>query len=207
MGPLGPIVGAVWFFMLFLAAVTSSLSMYQPAVAFLQESLGVDRRRGTLFMVAICLIGSFLVIYYSEGGVFWNTIDFWVGTFLILLMAMLEIICFSWVLGIDTGWAEIHRGARIQVPGVFRFVMKYVSPLYLLIILVAFCVTNLPASIAQISQQPLALGALALIAAVTVVLALCVRVGEKRWRALGLDLDGKTGLPPLSPAAAGEAGS
>ena len=40
MGAIGPLVGAVWFFMLFLAAVTSSVSMYQPALAFLRESLG-----------------------------------------------------------------------------------------------------------------------------------------------------------------------
>ena len=81
MGAIGPLVGAVWFFMLFLAAVTSSVSMYQPALAFLRESLGLDRVRGTLYFVAICLVGSFLVIYYTEGSVFWSTLDFWVGTF------------------------------------------------------------------------------------------------------------------------------
>lgn len=198
MGAIGPVVGAVWFFMLFLAAVTSSISMYQPAVAFLQEALGVDRRRGTLFMVAICLVGSFLVVYYTEGAVFWSTIDFWVGTFLILVMAMVEIICFSWILGVDLGWEEIHRGAQIQIPAVFRFIMKYVSPVYLLIVMGAFIVTNLPASIGQISEQPLAQGALALIGGVIVLLFLVVRVGEKRWAAMGLDLDGKEGLPEWS---------
>ena len=70
MGAIGPVVGAVWFFMLFLAAVTSSVSMYQPALAFLRESLGLDRVRGTLYIVAICLVGSLLVIYYTEGSVF-----------------------------------------------------------------------------------------------------------------------------------------
>jgi SNF family Na+-dependent transporter len=203
MGAIGPVVGAVWFFMLFLAAVTSSISMYQPAVAFLQEALGVDRRRGTLFMVAICLVGSFLVVYYTEGAVFWSTIDFWVGTFLILVMAMVEIICFSWVLGVDLGWEEIHRGAQIQIPTVFRFIMKYVSPLYLLIVMGAFIVTNLPASIAQISEQPLAQGALALIGGVIVLLFVVVRIGERRWAAMGLDLDGKDGLPEWSRDASG----
>ncbi len=195
MGAIGPLVGAVWFFMLFLAAVTGSLSMYQPAVTFLQETLGTGRRRGTLLVAALCLAGSLLVIYYTEGGVFWSTIDFWVGTFLILVMAMLEIVCFAWVFGVDAGWDEIHRGAQIRIPAIFRWVMKYVAPLYLLIVLVAFCATNLPASIRQISEQPLAQGALALIAAVLAVLVLCLRAGERRWRALGLDLDGRQSLP------------
>lgn len=194
MGAIGPLVGGVWFLMLFLAAVTSSISMYQPAVAFLQEALGVDRRRGTLYMVAICLVGSFMVIYYTQGGVFWSTIDFWVGTFLILVMAMLEVIVFGWVLGIDTGWEEIHRGAQIRIPTAFRYILKYVAPLYLGIVLVAFCVGNLPASARQIAQDPMAQLALALIAVVMVLLLLCVRVGEKRWAALGMDLDGREGI-------------
>jgi SNF family Na+-dependent transporter len=193
MGAFGPVVGGVWFLMLFLAAVTSSISMYQPAVAFLQEALGVDRRRGTLYMVAICLLGSFMVVYYTRGGVFWSTIDFWVGTFLILVLALVEVIVFGWVLGIDVGWEEIHRGAQIRIPTAFRFILKYVAPLYLGVVLVAFCVSNLPASVAQIAQEPMAQLALALIAAVMVLLLVCVRVGEKRWAELGMDLDGKQG--------------
>ncbi len=191
MGAFGPAVGAVWFFMLFLAAVTSSVSMYQPAVAFMQESLGVNRQRGTWFVVAICLVCSFMVIYFTEGSVFWATIDFWVGTFLILVLAMLEIIAFSWIFGIDTGWKEIHEGSQIQIPTIFRFIMKWVAPGYLLIVLISFAITNLPASIEQIGQQPLAQGAIAMLFVVLLLLLWCVRIGEQRWRALGMDLDGK----------------
>ncbi len=166
----------------------------------------MDRKRGTLYVVLICLVGSFMVIYYTEGAVFWSTIDFWVGTFLVLVMAMLEITCFSWIFGIDVGWDEIHRGARIQIPAVFRFIMKYVSPVYLLVVLVMFGINNLPTSIQQIAQSPMAQLALALIAATVLLLMACVYAGEKRWRAAGLDWDGKEILPDWTPkAAAGEA--
>jgi NSS family neurotransmitter:Na+ symporter len=191
MGAIGPLVGAVWFFMLFLAAVTSSLSMYQPAVAFIQEALGTDRRRSTWWIVAVCLVGSFMVVYYTEGAVFWSTLDFWVGTFLILILAMVEIICFSWIFGVDEGWAEIHDGARIRIPGIFRFIMKWVAPVYLLVVLIAFCISNLPASARAIAEQPMAQLALALIVGVIGFLMIIVRIGEKRWRELGMDLDGK----------------
>ena len=203
MGTFGPWIGAIWFFMLFLAAVTSSVSMYQPAVTFLQETLGVDRQRGTLYVSVLCLTGSLLVIYYTEGGVFWNTIDFWAGTFLILIMAMLEVVCFAWFFGIDAGWKEIHRGARIRIPAFFRYTMKYVAPLYLAVVLVAFSVSNLPASIRQIAQQPLAQGALVLIGAVILLAVVCVRIGEKRWRALGLDVDGNEPFGATAPSQTG----
>ena len=77
------------------------------------------------------------------------------------------------------------------MPRIFWFIMKYVSPLYLLIVFAAFCVQNLPNWIRGVAAQPLAQGALLLVAATTVVLLVCVRIGEKRWRAAGLDLDGR----------------
>ncbi len=92
MGPIGNFVGALWFFMLFLAAITSSISMYQPSLAFFQESLGWSRKNATSLMVGICLVASFLVMYYSKGSIFWATIDDWVGTFLIFVLAMVQII-------------------------------------------------------------------------------------------------------------------
>ncbi len=45
MGAFGNFIGAIWFFMLFLAAITSSISMYQPALAFFQEALGWARKQ------------------------------------------------------------------------------------------------------------------------------------------------------------------
>jgi hypothetical protein len=54
-------------------------------------------------MVSICIVGSFLVMYFSRGGIFWSTIDDWVGTFLIFVLAMVQIILFSWVFGVDRG--------------------------------------------------------------------------------------------------------
>jgi len=191
MGAFGPAIGAVWFFMLFLAAITSSISMYQPSLAFFQESLGWDRKRATGLLVGICLVGSFLVMYFSRGSIFLGTIDDWVGTFLIFVLAMVQIICFSWIFGIDRAWTEAHEGAHIRIPRIYKFIMKYVAPAYLLAVFAAFTVQNLPTWIRGVASQPLAQGALALVTAVTALLLVCVRIGEKRWRAAGLDLDGR----------------
>ncbi len=194
MGAFGNVVGAIWFFMLFLAAITSSLSMYQPALAFLQESLGISRKLAVTILVGICLIGSALTIYYSQGGHFLSTIDDWVGTFLIFVLAMVQIICFSWIFGINKGWAEAHKGAQIRIPGFYRAIMKYVAPAYLLIVFAAFCYANLGGWIRDAMANPAKQLALGLVAAVTVFLLVCVRIGEKRWRAMGLDIDNKIPL-------------
>ena len=191
MGAFGNFVGAIWFFMLFLAAITSSISMYQPSLAFFQEALGWGRKQSTTLLVGICLAGSFLVMYYSKGGIFWSTIDDWVGTFLIFVLAMIQIIAFSWIFGLDKGWKEAHIGAQIHIPGFYKFIMKYVTPTYLLVVFVAFCWQNLGAWVKSVADEPLRQGAVALIAATALILVVCTRIGEKRWRAAGLDIDGK----------------
>jgi neurotransmitter:Na+ symporter, NSS family len=191
MGPLGNVIGAVWFFMLFLAAITSSISMYQPSLAFFQEALGWTRRSANLLMVAVCLVGSFLVIYYSRGGIFWSTIDDWVGTLLLFVLAMVQIICFSWVFGIERGWREAHVGAHIRIPGFYKFIMQYLAPLYLIVVFVAFCSQNLGDWVRSVAAEPLRQGAVALILATAALVLFCTWIGEKRWRAAGLDVDGE----------------
>jgi SNF family Na+-dependent transporter len=191
MGAFGNLIGAIWFFMLFLAAITSSISMYQPSLAFFQEALGVTRKAATSLMVGVCVFGSFLVMYYSRDGIFWSTVDDWVGTFLIFVLAMVQIIAFSWVFGIERGWREAHEGSQMRIPGFYKFVMMYLSPLYLIIVFLAFCFQNLGGWVQAVADEPLRQGALALVVATTVLLLVCVRIGEKRWRAAGLDLDGQ----------------
>ncbi len=192
--PLGNLVGAIWFFMLFLAAITSSLSMYQPAVAFLMEALQIDRKKATTWMVVLGAIGSVLTLWFTQNGVFWNTLDFWVGTFLIFIMAMVQAIAFGWIHGVDRGWKEIHSGAHIRIPVFFKFVLKYVSPTYLLIVFIMFCIQNLSASVRSVLDSRPAQLAVLLILGTFVGLAMAVREGEKRWRAAGIDIDNKVPL-------------
>jgi SNF family Na+-dependent transporter len=190
MGWMGKPIGAIWFFMLFLAAITSSFSMYQPSLAFFQEALGWNRKRATMLMVSVCVFGSFLVMYFSFQGIFWSTIDDWVGTFLIFILAMVQIIAFSWVFGTKRGLNEAHLGAHFKIPRFYAFIMKFVTPTYLVVVFVAFCWHNLPTWVRQVAEEPLRQGAIALILGAAVLLVLCTWIGEKRWRAAGMDIDG-----------------
>jgi hypothetical protein len=104
---------------------------------------------------------------------------------------MVQIIAFSWVFGIERGWREAHEGAQIRIPRIYKFVMMYVSPLYLIVVFLAFSFQNLGGWVQAVADEPLRQGALALVLATTLLLVVCVRIGEKRWRAAGLDLDGR----------------
>jgi pilus assembly protein TadC len=42
---------------------------------------------------------------------------------------------FAWVFGMEKAWDEIHKGADMRVPGIYKFIIKYITPLFLFIIL------------------------------------------------------------------------
>jgi SNF family Na+-dependent transporter len=189
MGAFENIIGAVWFFMLWLAAITSSLSMYQPAIAHLKEATNWTHAKSTSVIAIIGTIGAILTLWFTAGGAFWSTVDFWVGTYLIFVLAMVQIIYFAWVFGIDRGWRELHQGASIKVPSIFKFIMKYVAPAYLIIVFVGFTVQNFSASLqASWANTGSRVGMLT-IAGILVYLVAVTMVGEKRLRAAGVDID------------------
>ena len=50
----------------------------------------------------------------------------------------MEAVLFAWVFGMDRAWAEIHHGADIGVPRIYKFIIKYVTPVFLLVLLGAW---------------------------------------------------------------------
>jgi len=203
--PLGNFIGGIWFFMLFLAAITSSLSMLQPSKAFFEEALGLKRNVATALVAGICLLGNLFVLYFSKGLTALDTIDFWVGSFMIFVVAGTQIICFGWLFGVDKGLKEAHEGSQIRIPGIFRFIIKYVSPLYLLVIFGGFCYNNVPGYVKAIlgdednPPNTIALYSWGVILGTIVLLVVVTAIGSRRWRAEGRDLDGREGAPDDEP--------
>lgn len=141
--PGNGIFGALFFFMLFLAALTSSLSMLQPGIALLEEALQIGRKASVTMLGLITAFGSGFVVYFSADLKALDTIDFWVGSFLIFVLATFQIILFGWVFGVDRGWRELHQGALLTVPSVFKIVFKFICPAFLLIIFAMWVAKNI----------------------------------------------------------------
>ena len=102
--------------------------MLQPVKTFFEEALGITHGKAIALTSVICGLGSFWVIWFSKDMVALDTMDFWVGTFCIFLLATVQIICFGWVWGSRKGAAELDQGALMKIPRVFLFIMKWVAP-------------------------------------------------------------------------------
>ena len=71
-----------------------------------------------------------------------DELDFWGGTFCLVLFATVETLLFGWIFGMERAWEEIHHGADMRIPRIYKFIIKYVTPFFLLIILVSWFFQN-----------------------------------------------------------------
>ena len=140
--PGGHVFASIFFLLLFLAAITSSLSMLQPGIAFLEEALDINRKGSVTLLGIITAIGTLFVWYFSKDLKALDTMDFWVGTVMLFVQATILVIIFGWVMGIDRGWQIAHEGAEMRIPRIYRFVIKYITPTFLLSIFVMFLLKN-----------------------------------------------------------------
>ncbi len=126
----GGIFGFLWFFLLFLAGVTSSISIIQPFVAFLEDEFGISRQRAVIYLGIFSLMVSLTILLTLTKGTL-GEMDFWAGNFIPVFCALAEVILFGWIIGIDKGFGELNRDSYIRVPNLYKFVIKYIDPLFL----------------------------------------------------------------------------
>ncbi|MBN8218468.1 MAG: sodium:calcium symporter [Spirochaetes bacterium] len=139
--PLPQFFQFIWFALLFFAGVTSSISLLQPPIAFFEDELGMKRRSSILVTGAVLLAMGLLAVYGLGAGAV-DEMDFWGGTVALVVFGTVEAILFSWVFGIERGWKELNEGSQIRIPRFFKFVLQWVTPTYLVIILVTWFITD-----------------------------------------------------------------
>ncbi len=133
----GAVFGFMWFFLLFVAGLTSSVSLAQTAITFLEDEMGWTHKRALrTIWTFMAIAGHIPVLGFAAGAL--DEIDFWAGTIGLALFALIECVIFVWLFGPRRAWDEIHVGAEERIPRVFFFILKYVTPTALLIILVAW---------------------------------------------------------------------
>lgn len=133
--PFGEFFGFLWFVLLFFAGITSSVAMGQPIISFLEDEFGFSRKKAVTVIGTVAFISIQFIIFYLKYG-FLDELDFWAGTFGLVVFALIETVLFIWVFGADKAWSEINEGADIKIPKIFYFIMKFVTPFVLIIITV-----------------------------------------------------------------------
>ncbi len=144
--PFGQFFGFLWFILLFFAGLTSSVAITQPVIAFLEDEFKMERRWAVLSTMFV-LFSVAHVPVFLRGAL--DEMDFWAGTFFVVLFALCEVLIFFWAFNPSQAWAEINRGGYIKLPRIFFFIMRYVTPAFLFLITVWWVITILPGYLAE----------------------------------------------------------
>jgi len=130
---LSAIAGMAFFGLLFFAGITSSLAMGTPILGFLKDEFNWSRKRSALTFGLGVLVLGLPTVFFFQKGVF-DEYDYWAGTVSLVVFAMLEAVLFAWIFGLDKGWKEINEGADIKIPVIFKYILKYITPVMLIAI-------------------------------------------------------------------------
>lgn len=140
----GTFCAAIWFAALFFAGITSSLAMGLPITSFLHEQLNYTPQKSvSLLGMAILLLGAACVF----SPVILDEFDFWAGSFALVCFAVIEVILFVKIWGSNHAWNEINKNALIQIPNIYKFILQWITPAFLLVILLA----NIPQLVVNLS--------------------------------------------------------
>lgn len=141
--PFGIVYGLAFFGLLAVAAWTSSISLLEPATAFLVERFGVARRKGAALSIAalswlLGLLSVFSLNLWSE----FRILDRDIMTFIEFIANDLMLPLGGLLIALFTGWALNHTILREQLsdlpPALFtvwRWLMRVVAPLLVLVVL------------------------------------------------------------------------
>ncbi len=143
--PLGQLFGGAFFFLLFLAALTSAISLLEPIIAYMIEEHGWNRKRASITIGGVIfIVGTFASLsmgplsgFKIADLVFFDQLD-WVSNNLLLpLGGMLTALFISWLWGTQNALREATNNGLLKFElGNFwaNVMLKYVAPALVFIV-------------------------------------------------------------------------
>lgn len=145
--PMGTVIGALFFLLLSIAALTSTISLLEVPVAYLVDEQNWTRSRAVWTLGGIVFVIG-LPSALSQGAVggltsfaggldFLTLMDMIWGQTALAVGALLLSIFIGWVWTADAASEEIRRGSDsfVEVGGIWRFFIRYVCPAVIFVVL------------------------------------------------------------------------
>lgn len=139
---LSNIIGAVFFFMVLFAALTSAISLFETSVSTFMDELGWSRHKSNIvILVIVIVLGTACVLGFSEwsfvkiiGMSILDFFDFTTNSVMMPISALFTCILILRVVGCDKIAEEVKLSSKFKRQRLYNIVIKYLAPVCLLII-------------------------------------------------------------------------
>ena len=133
----GAFLMLVFFLLLFLGALTSLISIYEPAINLIMEKLNYSRIKATLSVLGINLILALIILAsftqkIDLGKDLFNLFDYVTGTYTLGIMILLYCLFMGWKI-YPRLLLNLHNNS-IVFKTYFRFVLKWLAPFVLIVL-------------------------------------------------------------------------
>nr|WP_026652238.1 sodium-dependent transporter [Butyrivibrio proteoclasticus] len=142
----GRIIGILFFVLVLFAALTSAIALLESAVSTFNDELKLSRNKGTILMgIIMIILGSLSSLGYGPlanvtiiGKQFLDFFDFLTNSIMMPIAALFICGLVSFHMGIDEVEKEVTYGGHpFRRKKIFGFMIKYVCPIFIVIILVS----------------------------------------------------------------------
>lgn len=136
---LGYVFSLMFYVLLVLAALTSTISLHEVSTAYIHESYHISRSKAAYIVTGGCIfLGVFCSLSFGVlsdatwmGMTIFDLFDFVTAKFIMPLGGMLISIFTGWYLDRKLVRDEVTNKGRLRLPffGLYIFILKYVAPL------------------------------------------------------------------------------
>lgn len=141
----GTVIGIVFFVLVFVAALTSCISLYETVVSIFCDEFHISRKRSCVYTYIMCIaLGSLSALGYGVlsnvtliGMNFLDFFDFISNSILMPIVALLTCIFLGWFAGLDVITNEVKKNSKFRREPLFRIMMRWVAPIFLVLILIS----------------------------------------------------------------------
>jgi NSS family neurotransmitter:Na+ symporter len=143
--PGGAFLGTMFFLMVLLAALTSSISLMETVVSTLQDKWNTGRTKACLIVLGVSLIlGIFSCLGYSSFGSFTilgnfkilDFVDFVTNSVMMPIVALMTCIFIAFVIKPKTISDEIEISGKFKMKSMHSVMIRYIAPFFLVVIFV-----------------------------------------------------------------------
>ena len=142
---MGRIIGIVFFLLVLLAALTSAISLAESCVSTIEDQLGWKRNIASVVIgIIIVILGSFSALGFGMldfvqilGMSILDFFDFLTNSLMMPIAALSTCILIVYVIGVDKIIEEVETSSKFKRKGLYKFFIKYLAPICILIILVS----------------------------------------------------------------------
>ena len=145
--PLGRMIGLVFFVLVLLAALTSSISLMEAIASMFMDKFKITRKKAVVIIFAVSVVlGIPSALGYGVlgdvtplGMDFLTFFDYVSNSVLMPIVAIATCVLIGWFVGTKSIEDEITvNGEKFKRKHIFRIMVKYVAPVFLLVILVFY---------------------------------------------------------------------